>query len=622
MDADIFYTYTMDAQEALREIEESLLTLESDSNNPTEVDRLYRGLHTLKGNSALLQLVRIEALAHAAEDVVGLMREGKAGFDGPAFTLLFEVVDCLRHVTEQASRERRDAEEHQVDDLMASLKAWLQAHGGDCDGPNQGGSESLEVVLWSNAPAKLSVPPPQKLELAPPSTNLVIESQGAGAKGRGGMERLTLMPAPMPQNQPRPSLKPPTPNALVIPSKAGKGKSKAPKVAAEPKQYLRIDAQKVSAIMDLAGELTLACGSVMHHSDLEGLPLEGFRGAASKLEGLIRELQNEASAMRLVPIAEVFRPMRRVVRDAAQKTGKQVNLSLVGEETEIDKVMVERLQDPLVHSIRNAIDHGLESPQQRLEAGKPAAGTIILEASHQGGEVSVKVRDDGRGLDLDAILRRAIQRGLVRSDRELTESEITELLFLPGFSTRTMVTNMSGRGVGMDIIRTEIEKLRGRVTLHSALGRGCCLQFTVPLTLAFLEAMIVRERERLFALPIERVYDVLQVQPDQVTHSSANQETRLRVREKLVPVMWLHEFFGEPAREPRSGPDLAGQLVVVVQGSSGVAALPVDELLGTQPVILKPLHWALSNVRAAAGCGMLPTGDVALALDCERLVAS
>ena len=382
--------------------------------------------------------------------------------------------------------------------------------------------------------------------------------------------------------------------------------------------YLRIDARKVSLIMDLAGELGLASGAVTHHPELDGLELEGFVAATHKLEALIRELQNEVSAMRLVPVAGVFQRMRRVVRDTARRTGKQVDLVLQGEDTEIDKVMVDALSDPLVHIIRNAIDHGLEPPAARAAAGKPAVGRIVLEAAHQGGEVSVTISDDGAGLDRDRIWARAVERGLVDGAVRPDDDAIDALIFLPGFSTKAAIDELSGRGVGMDVVRSTIEGLRGRVAVRSTPGRGSRVTLTMPLTLAFVEAMIVGERDRLYAVPIEKVFEVFQVRREQIATNSADGQRLLRVRDQVVPVCWLHRFYAEPGEVDE---ELAGRIAVVVQSAHGSLAIPIDRLLGNQQIMLKPLTGALAGVRAAAGCGMLRSGDVALTLDCELLHA-
>ena len=715
-DDDSWRTYALDAEEALHDIEGSLLVLEADPAQPDEVNRLYRGLHTLKGNSALLGLTTIETLAHAAEDLVGLARDGGIELDQSMIDLMLGLVDRLKTVVERAGRERRDAEMSEVQALVEQVHTWTRAHGAP-DKPVDLGPKRGEIFIWSDIPSPPSAPDQpassaligedeepnasefffalcrevlprlaaalerascshgelssllaelsqpavrlgyfelvdclgtldqlyevsvtpdaraenseiaaQRRELARLLTQL---EQGERAREPGSPDfgLAALCTALIPGDAPRAQPKVEAPSApRAAPAEAARPQPKAaaataPRAEAAERQpagaeFLRIDARKLSLILDLAGEIALASGAVTHHPELEGLELSGFAAASHKLEMLIRELQNEVSAMRLMPVASVFQRMQRVVRDTARRTGKNVKLSLVGEDTEIDKFMVDSLHDPLVHIVRNAIDHGIEMPDERVAAGKPAAGTIVIEASHQGGEVSVKVSDDGRGLNRQRIVARAKERGLIGQDAELSDSDIASLVFLPGFSTKEKIDELSGRGVGMDVIKTTIEGLRGRVQLESKEGRGSSLNMTVPLTLAFVEAMVVRERERLFALPIEKVSEVFKTERGQLSRSSAEDDTTIRVRNSLIPVLWLHRFYGEQGPHDEH---VEGKVVVVVQNSRGSVALPVDALLGNQPVMLKPLRGVLSHVRAAAGCGMLRSGEVALALDCERL---
>jgi two-component system chemotaxis sensor kinase CheA len=381
--------------------------------------------------------------------------------------------------------------------------------------------------------------------------------------------------------------------------------------------FVRVDATKIGGLMDLAGELGLACAAVTHHPDIDTTVLEDFGQAAHRLELLVRELQNDLEALRLVPVAPVFQRLSRVVEDAARRTGKDVDLVLRGEDTEVDRVMIDALQDPLVHALRNAVDHGLESTEERLAAGKPARGKIVLSATYQAGEVTIDIKDDGRGLQRERILERARERGLCTDDATPDDEEIFQFIFLPGFSTKVTVDSLSGRGVGMDVLKTTVENLRGHVQVRSTPGQGTRFTLKMPLTLAFVEAMVVRERDRLFALPIERVFEVSKINKEDLVHAASGEQA-LRVRNTDVPLLWLHEYWNEAHTGDL---DLEGRVVVVVQTNNGILALPVDEIMGNQQVMLKPLRGPLQHIRAAAGCGMLRTGDVAIALDCDRLHA-
>ncbi len=578
MASDEWTVFAEEAAASIRAIEATLLHLESAPATPDELHGLYRGLHTLKGSSGFLSLRSFGRVAHACEELVGLARDRGVPFDAEMLELLLEALDTLRDATAILVREQRDVEPETVDDLVERVMRAFHARGGAVQAPLAAELVFFDDVVDEPAPAELV---------------RRIKSFKPPASGRPDkpLPRLTARPV--------------APRKLAMRS--------------DPHtESLRIDGTKVTALMDLAGELGLACSAVTRHPQVGGRKLDGFSSAAHKLELLVREIQNDLSALRLVPVEPLFQRMRRVVRDAAKATHKEIELVIVGDDTEVDKVMLDAIQDPLVHVLRNAIDHGVESTPGRAAAGKPACGRITLSATQLGGEVSIEVRDDGRGIDRERVLERARARGLWREAGEPTDAEITSFLFMPGFSTKESVDEMSGRGVGMDVVKTTVERLRGRVTMTSKPGLGSRITMTMPLTLAFVEAMVVREHGRLFALPIEKVLEVSKVDRAQVVTNIADGQVSLRVRESCLPVVWLHEFWGEAARETR---DLHGCLVALVQTSSGAVTIPVDELLGNQQVMLKPLRGSLAKIRAASGCGMLRTGDVAIALDCDQLHA-
>lgn len=561
--------FIADATEAIRAIEESLLVLEVDPNSATEIHRLYRGMHTLKGNAAFLELVAIEKVAHACEDLISLVRDRGVPFDAAMVNLLLEALDKLRWAMSVLVETNGVPEFAEVRDLVERVQEAFAARGGE----KEAAAPALpEGLFLDDEPVTASFPEPSQSDVM----------------------------------------------LRASPSPARAGALVAAKDEVERTEFLRVDAAKVAALMDLAGELGLACSAVTHHPELDGRDLDGFTSAAHRLELLVREIQNDLSSLRLVPVAPVFQRMRRVVRDAARRTDKDVDLVIRGEETEVDKVMLDALQDPLVHVLRNAVDHGLESREERLAAGKSARGRIILSASYQGGEVTIEVKDDGRGLNQERVLARAIERGLCPEGAQPSPKELASFVFQPGFSTKEAVDSLSGRGVGMDVLKTTVESLRGQVALESTTGHGSRVIMTLPLTLAFVEAMVVRENDRLFALPIEKVFEVSKVDQANVVTNSADRTTLLRVRDACVPVLWLHDYWEERRPEQRA---LAGRVVVLVQTAKGAIALPVDELIGNQQVMLKPLKGLLTGIRAAAGCGMLRTGDVAIALDCDRLHA-
>ncbi len=561
--------FAEEADTVIREIEEALLGMERRAPNAEEINALYRGLHTLKGTSSFLSLDSFGHLAHVCEDLVSLARDHGMAVDAPMLTLLLEAVDVLRQGVERIRIESADLDAKAVEPLCQRITVAFRARRGSPAVAAPAPHEVHEVVEVALTEAEVFEVP-------------AIEDGGdAGASA-----------------------------AEARPRTRDGG-------AAEARtEYLRIDGAKVSALMDLAGELGLACSAVTRHPDVASGDLEGFASAAHRLELLVRSIQTDLSALRLVPVAPLFQRMQRVVRDAALRTGKEVELQVVGEDTEVDKVMLDQIQDPLVHVLRNAVDHGIEDADERARLGKPACGRIVLSASHQGGEVVIGVRDDGRGVDRARVLAKARERGLCPPSAAPSDAEILDFVFLPGFSTKKEVDELSGRGVGMDVVRTTVESLRGHVHLASRQGAGSQVKMTMPLTLAFVDAMVIREGERLFALPIEKVFEVSKIERGRLVTNSADGHVLLRVRDTSVPVVWLHRFWGEKSDV---GCELEGRVVVLVQTLRGAVALPVDELIGNQQVMLKPLRGLLSTIRAAAGCGMLRTGDVAIALDCDKL---
>ncbi len=379
--------------------------------------------------------------------------------------------------------------------------------------------------------------------------------------------------------------------------------------------FLRVKADKVSQLLDLVGELGLVAAEVTHHPDLREMELEGFETAAHHLEVLIRELQGLASGLRLVPVGGVFKRVQRLIRDLSHQTGKPVDLVLEGGETEIDKVLVDQLHDPLMHLIRNAVDHGLEPAAERLAAGKPEQSRITLTAVQQGGEIQITVADDGRGLDREMILTRARQRGLVEPEQEPDDSTVWNYIFHSGFSTAREVSSLSGRGVGLDVVRVAIQSLRGRIMVDSRPGEGARITLHIPLTLAFLDSMVVRLHKRLYAIPIDVIGQIFKPEAAQVTRAAAENNEVVRIRDELVPVCHLQHFYQEGEKDGL----LTEQIMVVVQTSRGVLGLPVDEVIGQQQVTMKPLQRQLKDIRAGAACGLLSSGDVAIVLDCERL---
>jgi len=447
-------------------------------------------------------------------------------------------------------------------------------------------------------------------------------------------EAATSKPEPIAASEPKPApataeAKPAPAAAEAKPAPAASQAKPAPKPSSsgakkgkpeKEDQLIRLSASKIDALMSLAGEINLALGGVLYHPELDGMELTGFSAAAHRVEMLIRELQDSTAGLGLTPVAGVFNRTRRLVRDLARQTGKDIKLVIQDNETEIDRMLVDRIYEPLIHIIRNAADHGLEPTEDRVAAGKPAEGTIKLVATQEGGSILIRIEDDGRGLNVEKITAIARKRGVIGPDEEVSDERARQLIFEPGFSTADSVSNLSGRGVGMDVVNTTLEDLNGRIQVDSAMGRGTRVDLFLPLTLAFAEVIVVEVAGRLFAIPMSAVSSIFRPDQGQVTDVTAQGETVVRVLDELIPVTWLERFYGEPPANDAQGPrGAAGRIIIAVQTRRGKRAVPIERIVGAERVTMKSLPEPMRGIRAAAGCGVLRSGEVAIALDCERL---
>ncbi len=382
------------------------------------------------------------------------------------------------------------------------------------------------------------------------------------------------------------------------------------------RQDIRVDLGKLDSLINLVGELVIAEAMVTRHPRISGLEDEGLERSIHLLRRVSRDLQDVAMSVRMVPLSATFRKMIRLVHDLATKSGKKINLRLLGEETEVDKTVIEQIADPLVHIVRNACDHGIGTPEDRQAADKPDTGTITIEGRHEGGEVWIIISDDGRGLNREKILRKAVEKGLVEGDGSgLSDDDAYALIFEPGFSTADQVTDISGRGVGMDVVKKNIEALKGRVSVRSRPGRGTTIILHIPLTLAIIEGMLVRVGRQRYTIPLLSIRESFRPEAGQVTLTPEKQEI-VRVREELLPVLRLHEVFD---KQPDCT-ELHEGILVVVESDGETFCVFADEILGQQETVIKGLSRFLGAARGVSGCTILGDGDVSLILDIGTLL--
>ncbi len=421
-------------------------------------------------------------------------------------------------------------------------------------------------------------------------------------------------PAPAQNEQPSPA--PSAPPAPQPPAKAKSASAPPASTKAVVRQDIRVDVEKLDHLHNLVGEMVIATAMVTMNTDLKGLSLENFSRAAHQLSLIVSELQDTSMSLRMIPIAGTFRKMIRLCHDLGRRSGKKVETRLIGEETEIDKGVAELIADPLVHLVRNAVDHGLEPPAARLKAGKPEAGIITLEARHQSGEIWIAIRDDGRGLNREAVIAKGLERGLVRGDpSNLTDSDVFNLIFEPGFSTAETITDVSGRGVGMDVVRKNIEKLRGRIDVENNPGHGLSINLRIPLTLAIIQGMLVRAGKETYIAPLLSIKESFRAAPGAITTVSGRGEM-IQVRGELLPFFRLARLYDVPEAmdDPMHG------ITMILEEGNHQAAVMVDEIIGQQEIVIKSLGELFGTVPGVSGSSILSDGKVGLILDVAGLI--
>ena len=431
------------------------------------------------------------------------------------------------------------------------------------------------------------------------------------------MQAQTVLPAPVPAAT-ESAVPAPDPPSEQSPEQAVTGQAAPQKraVAAESgSAFVKLDTWKLDALIDLVGELVIAQSMVVQDPDVQGLESRNLARSLRQLGRTTSELQRNAMSLRMVPVRSAFQKMTRLVRDIAIQQKKEVQLVLEGEETELDRNIVEKLGDPLVHMIRNAVDHGIELPADRLAAGKPALGTVKLSASHQRGGILIRIQDDGKGLDAGRILAKAIERGLVEPNADLAESDIYNLIFMPGFSTAESITDLSGRGVGMDVVKRNIESLRGKVEIQSALGQGSTFHILLPLTLAIIDGLMVGVGADRYIIPTISVRESFRPRAGMINSVQERGEL-VMVRGRQTPVLRLGQFLGTETRAvvPEDG------IIVVVESGDAMRAILVDELIGKQEVVIKSLGDTFQGQNLLAGAAVLGDGSVGLILDVDTIV--
>ncbi|MFM1942396.1 MAG: hypothetical protein RI897_1378 [Verrucomicrobiota bacterium] len=586
-DAELLAEFVAESHEHLQNIELGVLTLEE---NPTDADTLnsiFRAFHTFKGGSGFLNLVPINKLAHELESLLDQARQHRLVIDAEVTNVILAGGDTLNQFVQRMEAQLGGGEA--PGEIVIPTQALLVRVRGILSRGSGGAAAEERVSVVEAKVESASEPVVAALEGGP----AVVEASAAPARVEGVV----------------------SPQADVEPVKVSANAESARKAVVTNTASVKVDTAKLDSLVDLVGEMVIAQSMVAQDPGLAINRSEQLTRNFAQLTRITRDLQRVSMSLRMVPIRGTFQKMNRVVRDLAMKAGKQVQLATEGEETELDRTIVEELNDPLVHMIRNSLDHGLEKAETRLAAGKSPYGTVTLRAYHQGGNIVIEVSDDGAGLNRERILKKAIERGLARPGDELTDKEVFGFIFGAGFSTAEKITDISGRGVGMDVVRRNIEKLRGKIEVESELGKGTRISIHLPLTLAIIDGLIVGVGAERYIVPTLSVRESFR--PTKEMLSTVQQRGELvNVRGQLMPLLRLHDLFGCPGavRDPKEA------IVLVVESDTRTRCLMVDQLIGKQEVVIKSLGDTMKRNPGLAGAAILGDGRVGLILDVAGLM--
>jgi two-component system chemotaxis sensor kinase CheA len=587
-DLSMVQDFLVESEELLQCMDQDMVALESSPDDAELLNRIFRALHTIKGTSGFLGFEPVIRLSHHAEDVLNALRKGEAQLTRPTIDALLAARDCLGKML--ADIRQGSLQQYDTDSLLKDLETAQNAR----QKPPTLGELLVkeEVISAGTLDAMLAE---QSASSEPQKLGQMLVEKGLATQVQVG-------------------------DALVRQKEISQPHSAV--------STMRVDATKLDDLINLIGELVLERNCLLQLSrDLSSGKTSmaelgpSLSQSAARLSFITEELQSAGLKTRMVPIETVFRKFPRLVRDIAGALKKEVELVLLGEDTELDKTMVELIGDPLVHLVRNSLDHAIELPEVREQSGKPRHGTIQLEARQEGDQIVIIIDDDGAGIDSERIGRKAVERGLVTAERLRTMGarEILDFIFLPGFSTAEKTTDLSGRGVGMDVVRTNLKKLNGSVGLESHLGRGTTVKLRLPLTLAILPVLLVQVAEEVYALPLRSVVETAQIDP-KLVHRVEGSEV-LCMRGETLPLLRLDQLFpaGPVLSSTTDGPhpraqDEAQKVVILGIGERRIALL-VDRLLGQESTVIKPLGSYLHGCSSLAGATIGGDGRVRLVLD-------
>ncbi|MGB7929479.1 MAG: chemotaxis protein CheW [Terriglobales bacterium] len=617
---DIVKEFLVESYENLDRLDQDLLQLERNPNDREILASVFRTIHTIKGTSGFLNFNQLGAVTHVGESLLGLLRDGQKALDRDITNALLAMVDTVRQIL--ASIEATGGEGERNDDGLISRLTRLQRPA-EAAGRVEARSEVKAAAAAAGGSPEMGSPQTNAIASDAVDSDGVVSSQMVSNPlvSNPVVNNAITAEEAKPAGIPAPAVN--VAERVSVPAAAASAEATdAQRPQASPGQSaadrtIRLDVSLLDQLMNLVGELVLARNQILQFAN--STEESGLLVTSQRLNLITTELQEGVMKTRMQPIGNIWSKFPRTVRDLALGCGKQVRVEMEGQETELDKTLIEAIKDPLTHLVRNAVDHGIEAPEVRQAAGKNPEGRLGLRAFHESGQVNIEISDDGAGLDQERIRIKALQKGLISADQagRLTDREIVNLVFLPGFSTAEKVTNVSGRGVGMDVVKTYIEKIGGTVDLQSKRGEGVMVRMKIPLTLAIIPALIVTSAGERYAVPQVSLLELVRVEPGaerkgiEMIHGAPV----YRLRGRLLPLVYLNRELQVQVERQENDAESRAVNIVVLEADGRQFGLVVDEINDTEEIVVKPLSKHLKNISVYAGATIMGDGKVALILD-------
>lgn len=608
---EIVESFLIETKEILEKLDFDLIEIEKRPNDMELLNQIFRGFHTIKGTSGFLGLDKMTRVTHKCEDILNKLRKGEAALSNELMNGILSSYDLLKAILN--SVEVNANEDVDIEAVVEALAGLIQK----LENPEAAAGET-------------------KKEVNPAAKEKTTAKKTKGRKKKTKEETSEEQPAfetkvklqNSNESNSNEDVSPEVENKIEheqekqIPKEAQSAASVVPGTQRKGDNNIRVDVERLDELLNIVSELVLGRNRLQQVNSEVALELEGTKfshdlaEAAKQIDLMTNELQLVVMKTRMIKIGKVFNRFPRVVRDLAKDANKEIRMEISGEETELDKTLVEEINDPLVHLIRNSADHGIEMPWEREAAGKDRPGTIKLSAKHEGNNIIITIEDDGKGIDPDIIKQKAVSKGLITKEKaaELSRQDALNIIFLPGFSTAEVVTNVSGRGVGMDVVKTNVTKLRGIISIDSRIGQGTKIDIKLPLTLAIIPGMIVRIDAEKVVIPLNSIIEVLRVHADNI--KTINNHEVIRNRDSVLPLLSIEKLlYNSEAKK-----DCIWQYVVVVGIAEKRFGIKVDGLVGQKEVVIKSLGNYLGNVPGIAGSTIMGDGTVVMILNISELL--